>query len=167
MNTKQTIGHWIFEHEFDPSEWFGFIYRIVELSTGRQYVGKKQFHQYLSKQIEGKSRRKRVVRESKWKTYTGSSTHLNEAIKTNDKSQYLFLIESLHKSKGSLYYAEVLTHITEDVLRTRMSDGITPAYYNRQISSVKFIPPIPLPEELQMTRKIPLAQYITHAKNPH
>ena len=26
-------GHWVFEHEFDPTEWYGFIYRIIDHNT--------------------------------------------------------------------------------------------------------------------------------------
>lgn len=36
------IGHWQFKYEFDPAEWYGFVYRITELDTGREYIGKKK-----------------------------------------------------------------------------------------------------------------------------
>ena len=135
-------GHWQYPADINFEEWFGFIYRIVELSTGREYIGKKQFKSYTKKKVAGKKNKKSVVKESNWKVYTGSSVHLNNAIVEHTMSNYAFFIESLHATKGSLFYAEVDKHVKENVLRERLADGITPKYYNRQISGVRFIPPI-------------------------
>ena len=144
-------GHWKFDKDFDPDEWFGFIYRIVDLTTGREYIGKKQFHSYTRKVIKGRKNRKKVTKESNWKEYTGSSTELNEQIELKGKESFDFFIESLHKTKGSLYYAEVEKHIKENVLRERMENGER-KYYNKQTGSVKFLPPLPTLEEEQMRR---------------
>lgn len=146
------FGHWEFPYEFDPNEWFGFIYRITELHTGRQYVGKKQFHSNRTKVVKGRKNRKHYKKESDWKKYTGSSQELNKAIEEHGKENYKFQIESLHKTKGSLHYQEVVVQITEDVLRVRMPDG-TRKYYNGHISAVKFIPPVEHLEESQMKRQ--------------
>ena len=135
-------GHWQYVAEIDFEEWFGFIYRIVEISTGREYIGNKQFKSYTKKKVAGRKNKKSVVKQSDWKTYTGSSTHLNGAILENGMDNYAFFIESLHTSRGSLFYAEVHTHITENVLRVRLADGVTPKYFNRQVGGVRFIPPL-------------------------
>ena len=37
-------GHWITEIDFEPSEWFGFVYEITHVETGRSYIGRKQFN---------------------------------------------------------------------------------------------------------------------------
>ena len=84
------FGHWIFPIEFDHTEWFGFIYRITELSTGREYLGKKQFGKLQRKVIKGRKNRKHIHSESNWKEYTGSSIHLNEQIELNTKDNYKF-----------------------------------------------------------------------------
>lgn len=136
----QDNGHWQYPDIIDTSNWFGFIYRIVELDTSRIYIGKKQFWSTTRKKIKNRKNRKKIVKESKWKSYTGSSTHLNEAIKEKGKDNYAFYIESLHETKGSLFYAEVEKHIMENVLKEKLADG-TPKYYNRQVSGVRFIPP--------------------------
>jgi hypothetical protein len=135
-------GHWQYPVSIDFEEWFGFIYRIVEISTGREYIGKKQFKSYTKKRVAGKKNKKSVIKESDWKKYTGSSTHLNAAIAEHSMTNYVFFIESLHATKGSLFYAEVDKHVKENVLRQRLADGITPKFYNRQISGVRFIPPV-------------------------
>jgi Putative endonuclease segE, GIY-YIG domain/NUMOD3 motif len=142
-------GHWIFFEEFNEEEWFGFIYKIYELDTGREYIGKKQFTKIRRKVIAGRKNRKVIKSQSDWKTYTGSSIELNEQIKLKGLDNYKFEILSLHTSKGSLHYAEVRTQITEDVLRTKMENGQR-KYFNKVINGVKFLPPEERTEESKM-----------------
>lgn len=142
------IGHWSFPHEFNIEDWFGFIYRITEKHTGKEYVGKKQFFSHRSKIVKGKKNRKHYKKESDWKKYTGSSKELNIAIEQHGKENYHFKIESLHKTRGSLFYEEVYIQITEDVLRAKLPNN-TRKYYNGHISSVKFLPPDKTQEELK------------------
>jgi hypothetical protein len=143
------LGHWTFPHDFDPAEWFGFIYRITEINTGREYVGKKQFFSNRTKVVAGRKNRKHYKKESDWRKYTGSSKELNLSIEATGMINYKFNIESLHKTKGSLHYREVVVQITEDVLRTRLPSGIR-KFYNGHISSVKFIPADVHPDEQDM-----------------
>lgn len=133
-------GHWNFHIEFDIEQWHGFIYRISNTITGQQYIGKKAFHSVTRRKVKGKKNRKVIKKESKWREYTGSSTHLNADIEKYGKENFLFEIESLHQTKASLYYAEVEKQVKENVLREKIKDGIN-KYYNRQIGSVKFMPP--------------------------
>jgi hypothetical protein len=150
---KLDLGHWVFPHQFNPDEWFGFIYRITELNTGREYVGKKQFFSNRTKSVVGRKNRKHYKKESDWRKYTGSSKELNLAIETNGKENYRFEIESLHKTKGSLHYQEVVVQINENVLRERLPNGIR-KFYNGHISAVKFIPSESLPEEELMKKNV-------------
>jgi hypothetical protein len=143
------LGHWDFPHEFDITEWFGFIYRIVEIPTGRQYIGKKQFFSHRTKAVKGKKNRKHFIKESDWKTYTSSSIELNKSIESLGKCNYKFSIQSLHKTKGSLHYREVELQITENVLREKFEDG-TRKYYNGHIAAVKFVPPTEHSDETRM-----------------
>lgn len=148
------IGHWACEFDFDPSNWFGFIYRIVELNTGKEYIGKKQFTKLRRKVVKGRQNRKHVKSDSDWKTYTGSSEHLNAAMEKNNKDQFLFIIESLHKTKGSLHYAEIQKQVFEDVLRAMLPDGSSKRYYNKQIAAIRYMPPAELEEEIRHKMKI-------------
>lgn len=143
------IGHWEFQHEFDSTEWYGFIYRITELDTGREYIGKKQFTKLRRKTIKNRKNKKHIRSESDWREYTGSSTELNDAITAKGKSNYKFEILSLHKTKGSLHYAEVQQQISEDVLRALLPSGQR-KYFNKAISSVKFLPPVEHSEETRL-----------------
>lgn len=134
-------GHWEYPNEFDYDEWFGFIYRIIHTQTGREYLGKKQFHSYTRKKIKGRKNRKKIIKESNWKKYTGSSKQLNNDIEEFGKDQFKFIIESLHETRGSLFYAEVEKQVKENVLRETLDNGDR-RYYNGHIGSVKFLPPM-------------------------
>lgn len=155
------LGHWEFDQEFNIDDWFGFIYRIIEINTGREYIGKKQFFMHIRKAVKGRVNKRRIKKESDWKSYAGSSEHLKKAIEQNEKQNYKFKIESLHKTRASLYYAEVRTHVLEDVLRTKLDDNITPKYYNKQISGVRFIPPEEHTEETKMKTSIKLTDRLS------
>lgn len=134
------FGHWSFDTDFSIEDWFGFLYRITELNTGREYIGKKQFFSERTKAVKGRKNRKHYKKESDWKTYTGSSIELNKSIDLYNKENYTFEIVSLHKTKGSLHYAEVELQILENVLREKLENG-SKKYYNGHIAAVKFIPP--------------------------
>ena len=133
-------GHWEFPGEFHPDDWFGFIYRIIHNATGKEYIGKKQLHSYTRKKVKGRKNRKKVVKESNWQKYTSSSVAINDLIALHGIDSFTFRIESLHKTRASLTYAEVERMIVEDVLRAKDDDG-TRKYYNGVIPPIKFLPP--------------------------
>lgn len=159
------LGHWQCSFEFDPEDWFGFIYRIIEKSSGREYIGKKQFFNIRRHAVVGKKNKKKIIKESNWRTYTSSSTHLNQAIEETGIDNYEFFIESLHKTRGSLFYAEVQAQIFEDVLRARLDDGVSRKFFNRIIPGVKFIPPDEVPAETRAKIKKSLTE--RYQKIPH
>lgn len=134
------LGHWQYPCEFDINEWFGFIYRIIDTTNKKQYLGKKQFFSHTTKKIKDRKNKKHIYKESDWKTYTGSSVNVNNAILEKGKDAFLYIIESLHSSKASLHYAEIQIQVAENVLREKFEDG-TRKYYNGCIAGVKFLPP--------------------------
>lgn len=140
-------GHWEYPKEININDWFGFTYRIIDTLTGREYIGKKNFFSVNRVKVKGRKNRKVKTKESKWKTYTGSSARLNEDIEKCGIENYTFQIESLHKTKGSLYYEEVRKQITEDVLRAKLNNGDY-KFYNKHIGAIKFRPPEELTEEI-------------------
>ncbi len=139
-------GHWYYPGDINEDEWFGFVYRIINKANGRHYIGKKQFKSYLRKKVKNRTNRKKVIKESNWKEYIGSSKSLCKDIETLGMKNFEFYIESLHKTRGSLYYAEVERQITENVLRETLSNGER-KYYNGHIGAIKFLPPEEISEE--------------------
>ncbi len=136
------MSKWQYNRTIDINEWFGFIYIITNRLTNQKYIGKKQFFSITRKTVKGRKNKKRIIKESKWETYTGSSVHLNKDIDLHGLDAFHFEIVSLHETKGSLYYAEVELMIINDAIRS-------PQFYNRQCGAVKFIPPEPTPKELR------------------
>ena len=114
----------------DIGDFFGYIYRITNLTTGRQYIGRKYFTQ-RRKPRSGKGKR-RVTSESDWKKYYGSSDELKADVKSLGKSNFKREIISLHETLGKVNYEETKQLFLNNVLMEALDDG-TPAYYNSNI----------------------------------
>ena len=139
MQEKEDIGHWTFGKDFNPEDWIGFIYQITHISTGRSYIGKKFFWSTTRKVIVGRKNRKKIIKPSNWKKYTGSSTWLNSEINLHGMDQFKFEILSLHESRGTLALREVELLVSNNVLRAKAADG-TKLYFNGLIPPIKFTP---------------------------
>ena len=114
----------------DIDSFFGYVYRITNLQTGRKYIGRKYFTQ-RRKPRSGKGKR-RVTSESDWKKYYGSSDELKTDIKAIGKSNFKREIISLHKTLGKVNYEETRQLFFHNVLTESLADG-TPLYYNSNI----------------------------------
>ena len=112
----------------DINDHFGFVYRITNLESGREYIGRKYFWQ--KRKPRGKSRR--VTSESDWKKYYGSSNELNADRKEIGNEYFKREILSLHKTKGQVNYEETKQLFLNNVLTEALDDG-GPLYYNSNI----------------------------------
>ena len=124
---------WIFEgHPFlseNINDYFGFVYRITNLLTGKAYIGRKYFYQLRKPRGGGR----RVKSESNWKKYYGSSDELNEERRASGSNAFFKReILSLHKTKGRVNFEETRQLFLHSVLTEALEDG-TPAYYNSNI----------------------------------
>ena len=115
---KKDYGHWNVEKDFDVNDYLGFVYRIDDTLTNRFYIGKKLFFSKVKKKpLKGKTRARRSIKESDWKTYTSSSNEINEIIAKEGKERFKFTILSCHKSKSMINYIELYHQVQNDVLR--------------------------------------------------
>ena len=114
----------------DINDFFGFVYCITNLETGKKYIGRKYFTS-RRKPRSGKSKR-RVTTESDWKRYYGSSDELKADVKRLGKAKFRREIISLHKTPGKVNYEETKQLFLNNVLMEALDDG-TPAYYNSNI----------------------------------
>ena len=114
----------------DINSFFGFVYRITNLQTGKQYIGRKYFVQ-KRKPRNGTSKR-RVTSESDWKKYYGSSPELKADVKQFGKENFKREILSLHESLGKVNYEETKQLFLNNVLQETLEDG-SPKYYNSNI----------------------------------
>ena len=107
----------------DIGDFFGFVYRITNLQTGKQYIGRKYFYQF--RKPRGKSRK--VKSESDWKKYYGSSDELTTDRKSIGNECFKREIISLHTTKGCVNYEETRQLFLNNVLSENEN------YYNSNI----------------------------------
>ena len=107
---------------------FGFVYRITNIQTGKQYIGRKYFVQ----KRKPKGGKRKVTSESDWKKYYGSCPELKEDIKKFGKDIFKREILSLHTSVGRTNFEETRQLFLHNVLTEKLTDD-TPAYYNSNI----------------------------------
>ena len=132
-----TYGHWniTLVGEFDPSEWFGFIYLIEDTQTTKAYIGKKQFRFKKTKQEKGKKRKIQV--DSDWQTYCSSSIPLQDDIREFGKERFTFIILQLCSGKAELSFLEEQYQYGAKVITARLPTG-EHKYYNRTIAHRHF-----------------------------
>ena len=102
----------------------GFVYLITNLTNNRKYVGKKLARFKVTKPpLKGRKNKRRSTKESDWKTYWGSSEHLNADVKELGEDK--FIREILHFCTGrvELSYLEAKEQFDREVL-------LTDEYYN-------------------------------------
>ena len=112
----------------DINDFFGFVYRITNLQSGKQYIGRKYFYQ----KRKPRGGKRRVTSESDWKRYYGSSEELNSDRKLLGNSAFKREILSLHTRLGDVNFEETKQLFLHNVL-TETLDGKTPLYYNSNI----------------------------------
>ena len=112
----------------DIDDFFGFVYRIINLQNGREYIGRKYFWKFRTP----KGKKRKVKSESDWKKYYGSCPELKDDLKTYGKEIFRREILSLHTTKGNCNYEETRQLFLYNVLSESLDDG-TPAYYNSNI----------------------------------
>lgn len=126
-----------------PEGTLGFIYIITNIQTNQFYVGKKQLHSSRKKKLTkreiaeqtGPGRRattKRMISESDWLTYTGSSKELNDDIKLLGKDKFSFEILMFCTSKKQMTYNEIKYQILNGCLENQDKT------YNRNIAGRYF-----------------------------
>jgi len=128
---------WIYngkEFDLDPEDYFGFVYLIENNITGKKYIGKKQFWSVRRlPPLKGKKRKRKVIKESNWKKYWGSSDFLKEDIAIYGKENYTRTILLLCTSKSSLTYNETRLLFIHEVLYAKNDKG-EKIYFNGSIS---------------------------------
>ena len=112
----------------DIGDFFGYVYCITNLQTGKKYIGRK----YFTQRRKPRGAKRKVTSESDWKKYYGSSADLKADVKKYGKSIFKREIISLHKTLGKVNYEETKQLFLNNVLMEALDDG-TPAYYNSNI----------------------------------
>lgn len=93
-----------------------FVYMITNLETGKKYIGKKIFKSIQRKKVKGKTRRKKVEKESDWKNYFGSNKLLQEDVEKLGSDRFKREILKLCKTRGTASYWEAKYQMQNEVL---------------------------------------------------
>ena len=117
----------------DIDNFFGFVYCITNVQTGRKYIGRKYFWKFRTP----RGKKRKVKSESDWKKYYGSSEELKEEIQQLGRHNFSRVMLSLHKTAGKTNFEETRQLFVNGVLTEQLDDG-TPRYYNSNILSRYF-----------------------------
>lgn len=132
-----TASPWLFHGKpftTVPDDATGFVYLITNTVTGRQYIGRKQFHSTRTKKVTGKRRRVKTVSESDWQSYFGSCEELKTDVAALGAQHFKREILRLCKNKRELGYWETAYQFKYDVLFARLPNG-SRSFYNCNIMS--------------------------------
>jgi len=96
-----------------------FVYLITNLTNHKKYVGKKLAKfKTTKKPLKGRKNKRRGTKESDWRTYWGSSEHLNADVKELGEKQFTREILHYCPTRGVASYLEAQEQFERKVLET-------------------------------------------------
>lgn len=123
----QTSTDWQYDQTINVDDYYGFVYLITNLTTGRMYVGRK----YLT------SKKGKVRVPSNWRKYWGSCKELLKDLQ--EQGHEAFRREVIHwcQTRSETNYKEIEEQFARNVLSAVAPNGHR-AYYNANIMSRYF-----------------------------
>ena len=114
---------WLYEgkeltNEAVTEKYVGFVYIITNKLNGKRYIGKKLFSTTRRTKVKGKTRRKKVTKQSDWVTYFGSNDRLIADVKEYGEENFKREILKLCKTKGTCNYWEAKLQMQYNVLES-------------------------------------------------
>ena len=120
-----------------PDDCEGFVYLITNLTNDKKYVGKKLARFKVTRPpLKGKKNKRRSSKESDWKTYWGSSDHLNADVASLGEESFTREILHYCHSRGMLSYLEAKEQFDREVL---LSDEYYNGIINVRVGSSKVL----------------------------
>ena len=138
---------WLYSEEFDPQDYFGFVYKITNLTNSKFYIGKKYFYHTSNVKLGKKelaalpvtrgrkSTTKQVIKESDWRSYWGSSKELQQDVKELGAEMFECIILKLCRDKKELTYYELHYQCTNECLLSYDSynDNILGKFFRKDL----------------------------------
>jgi hypothetical protein len=100
----------------DINGYASFVYIITNLENNKRYIGKKIFKSIQRKKVKGKTRKKKVEKESDWKSYYGSNLMLIADLNLLGPDKFRREIVKLCKTRGTASYWEAKLQMQHEVL---------------------------------------------------
>jgi len=128
-----------------PPNTVGFIYKIINVASGKFYIGRKVLFNNTNKVLTKKEiaewskpgrvpRKKKIIKESDWLTYHGSNKLLNQERKEMGDDMFTREILKLCYSKKQLTYYEVWWQMHYNVLHIESyNDNIQGRFYRKDV----------------------------------
>ena len=120
-----------------PEGTHGFIYEVLHKPTSRKYLGKKvlEFNRTLPP-LKGTKRKRKVVKESDWKTYYGSHQEIKGLIKEGKQEEFTREILQFVPTKKLLTYYECKYLFIKEVLEGNeyINDNILAKFYRKDFN---------------------------------
>ena len=102
-----------------PDDCEAFVYLITNLTNNKKYVGKKLAKFKTTKPpLKGRKNKRRGKKESDWRTYWGSSDHLNADVLDLGEDKFRREILYYCPSRGVASYLEAREQFERRVLET-------------------------------------------------
>lgn len=138
---KNKLSHWLYNDELleeTPTNKVGFVYCITNIINDKRYIGKKVF---ISRRtlppLAGKKRKRKIIKDSDWKTYTSSSKYIKNDIEEYGIENFKFEILEMFENRSSMNFAELKLQIFWNVLDEKLENGER-AFYNENIDRVYY-----------------------------
>ena len=107
-----------------PEDCEAFVYLITNTTNDKKYIGKKLAKFKTTKPpLKGRKNKRRGFKESDWRTYWGSSDHLNEDVIALGEDKFTREILHYCPTRGIASYMEAKEQFERNVL-------LTDDYYN-------------------------------------
>jgi serine/threonine protein kinase len=129
-----------------PEGAFGFVYEVIHNPTQRKYIGRKQIISVTTKALGKKelseltdkraSKKKKVHKESDWKTYYGSHSEIKKLIKEGKQEEFERHILQFAFSPKHLTYLETKYLFSLEVLEhsdVYFNDNILGKFFRKDI----------------------------------
>lgn len=112
---------WLYEGKLFSSEDIdghaGFVYEITDTLNGKKYIGKKKLSATRTlKPLKGQKRKRKVVSESDWMDYYGSSEEVKALVEEFGADRFSRKILRLCKTTAEMSYYEMKEQVENDVL---------------------------------------------------
>jgi len=112
---------WLYDdNEFEienRGDSIGFVYEVRDKTNDMRYIGKKLlFSTRRLPPLKGQKRKRKVVKESDWQDYFGSSDEVKMLVEESGRDRFERKILRLCNSKGEMSYWEMWYQMTNHVL---------------------------------------------------
>ena len=108
------LGHWHLREgltlpvDFEENPPLGFIYKVTDKVNNKWYIGQKKITKVEKRPpLKGKVRKRKIVKQTDWKTYTSSCNTLKFEILQRPKEEFDFEILHFVDCKWMLSYVEL------------------------------------------------------------